>query len=266
LNKYPEESYSGTSQIQSSTESNNNEGISNGTIIKLEGDSKIYVIENGKRKHIPSAEEFNKRGFKWNDIKTISLVTLNQYQEVNYYSDTSSSNKSTTSDSQKGSLVKFSDSQKVYAVVGSQNEIVHIPTYEAFIAAGFNFSQVKNKDAQERNKYKVLLLVKGKNPEVYFLDPNKRIRKHIASPEVFNSYAQNRWQDITIIPEEYLNMYKNVNLIQVNGDPAVYFLDGKVKRRIPSLVVFNENNFEWQDVMKVNKFEMNFYFTGSPLD
>ena len=251
LDKYPEESYEAVGISKKS---------SSHILLRTPEDSKIYLIENGKRKHIPSAEEFNKRGFKWNDIKTVSSATLNQYPEEDYYSGNS-----LASDSSFTSLVKFSDSPKVYVVFGSKKEIVHIPTYEAFVSAGFDFSQVKYKDAKERKNYKVLLLVKGKSPEVYFLDPNKRVRKHIASPEVFNSYAQNRWEDIAVIPEKYLNMYKDVKLIQVEGDPTVYFLDGKVKRRIPSLAVFNENGFEWQDVMKVNRFEMNFYLTGKPL-
>jgi len=49
--------------------------ISDGSLILVKGDSKVYVIENGKKRHIASEEVFNGLGYNWDNIITINEFT-----------------------------------------------------------------------------------------------------------------------------------------------------------------------------------------------
>jgi hypothetical protein len=131
---------------------------------------------------------------------------------------------------------------------------------------GFDFGAVQNKNPSERSKYKVILLVKGSGPEVYYLDPNKKIRKHIRSPEVFNSYPQNRWEDILTIDDKYVNMYDDFKLVKLQNDEKIYLISGNTKRHITSAAVFSREGYDWNDIIVINDFEMNTYQEGAALN
>ncbi|MDP3056914.1 MAG: Ig-like domain-containing protein [bacterium] len=46
------------------------------------GDSKVYVINNGKKQWIKSAEEFNAAGYDWGNIKNVTPDTLATYTDA----------------------------------------------------------------------------------------------------------------------------------------------------------------------------------------
>ncbi len=49
--------------------------IKEGTLILVEGDNKVYVIENEKKRHIASEEVFNGLGYTWANIVTVNEFT-----------------------------------------------------------------------------------------------------------------------------------------------------------------------------------------------
>jgi len=49
--------------------------IKDGTLILVEGDNKVYVIEKGKKRHIASEEVFIGLGYSWNNIVTVNEFT-----------------------------------------------------------------------------------------------------------------------------------------------------------------------------------------------
>lgn len=49
--------------------------VKDGTLILVEGDSKVYVVENGKKRHIASEEVFNGLGYSWDNIITVNEFT-----------------------------------------------------------------------------------------------------------------------------------------------------------------------------------------------
>ena len=51
------------------------------TLVRVAGDTRVYVIVNNSRRHIKSAEEFNSQGYKWADIVTVSAAELDAYPE-----------------------------------------------------------------------------------------------------------------------------------------------------------------------------------------
>lgn len=53
--------------------------IKDGTLILVEGDNKVYVIEKGKKRHIASEEVFNGLGYNWKNI-----VTINEFAGISH--------------------------------------------------------------------------------------------------------------------------------------------------------------------------------------
>lgn len=57
-----------------------------GTIVKYVGSSKVYVLVNGKKRHIPNEASFNALGYRWDRIVTLSdSETYQDEEEVNNY-------------------------------------------------------------------------------------------------------------------------------------------------------------------------------------
>ena len=50
------------------------------TLIRVEGDSRVYVIVNNFKRHIPNPSVFNSYGYKWSDIKTVPAGELAKFQ------------------------------------------------------------------------------------------------------------------------------------------------------------------------------------------
>jgi len=55
--------------------------LRDGSLMKLAGDSKVYVISNGNRRWIANESTFNQLGYKWKDIISVSEKVLNLHPE-----------------------------------------------------------------------------------------------------------------------------------------------------------------------------------------
>jgi hypothetical protein len=51
-------------------------------LIRATGDTKVYVVENGQKQWIKTAEEFNAAGYKWSDISEVAASALTAYLDV----------------------------------------------------------------------------------------------------------------------------------------------------------------------------------------
>lgn len=51
-----------------------------GTVIKYVGDASVYILENGKKRHIANEAEFNASGYRWDRI--VTLKSSEQYKNV----------------------------------------------------------------------------------------------------------------------------------------------------------------------------------------
>lgn len=49
------------------------------SLLRAQGGDKVYVIKNGKAEWIKTLEEFNKAGYKWNQVTDITTAELNLY-------------------------------------------------------------------------------------------------------------------------------------------------------------------------------------------
>jgi len=51
--------------------------VSEGSLIRLRGTPDVYVIQSGRKCRIPDPETFNKRGYKWDQIKDVEPAVFN---------------------------------------------------------------------------------------------------------------------------------------------------------------------------------------------
>ncbi len=93
-----------------------------GSLLKGTGD-RVYVIEDGKRKWIPSREAFAAGGYDWANVQSIPDSTLNIIPLAD------------------GSLIK-GDGDRVYVIVNGQKQ--WIPNPEAFAAEGFLWPDIEH--------------------------------------------------------------------------------------------------------------------------
>lgn len=161
-----------------------------GTLVTSSSSPEVYIIKNGKKRHIPSAQAFNRWGFSWQNINEIAAGQLDSYPE--------------------DELIQATGQPSVY-----------------LICAG--------------------------------------MKKHIPSPQVFESYGFD-WDDISVISPEELADYLDVSLIRAAGDSKVYLLAGGKRHWIPSLAVFNKHGYKWDNVIIVNSTEINTFTEGENIE
>jgi len=102
----------------------------------------VYVISEEKKRAISSAEIFLGLGYEWKNIKTISQQELDQYQLGALIVSLQHPN---------GSLVRFSDSSKIYLIENGQKR--WIPSVEIFLAQKYVFDLVVVANPSLRNQY-----------------------------------------------------------------------------------------------------------------
>jgi len=93
-------------------------------LLRAIGDYKVYKIENGKRRWIKTAGEFNAAGYKWKDIQEVSSETLASYQ-----------------DAILSNLLRAAGDYKVYKIKNGKK--LWIRTIKEFRAAGYSWGNVE---------------------------------------------------------------------------------------------------------------------------
>jgi len=94
-------------------------------LLRAVGSHKVYKIENGKKRWIKTAGEFNAAGYKWKDIKDVSPEDLASYQnEVS------------------SELIRATGSYKVYRIENGKKR--WIKTAGEFNAAGLRWENVED--------------------------------------------------------------------------------------------------------------------------
>lgn len=95
------------------------------TLYRVEGDHRVYVIKDGKKEWVKSADEFNAAGYKWEDIATVSADTLALYPDTTPSGVT---------------LYRAEGDSKVYIV--KDNVKQWIKTAEEFNSKGYKWSEI----------------------------------------------------------------------------------------------------------------------------
>lgn len=238
-----------------------------GTLIKTSQAPEVYLLEGGKKRHVPSVEVFNS-WFEWGDIVIVSKNEIDTYEtgsELTF---------------RPGSLVKSSDRPEVYLIDGTTRR--HIAAASLFIELGYNWSNIIITSSSEKNKYSEgekisttgshlngALIKTQLAPEVYLLDGGKK--RHIPSVEIFSS--RYNWSEILVISDSEMSNYaagdridfRPGSLIRASTQPQVYVITDTTKRHISSATVFVYLGYHWDRIILTSATELNNYTTGESL-
>jgi len=163
-----------------------------GVLIKSQG-PEIYLVKNGKRKHISSAILFNKMGFDWKDVILVSQAELSAHPlgEKVLFPD--------------GTLIKEEESPPVYLV---KNQKRHwIKTLTAFLGLGYKWKDVINLPQSEGLDGEPNIRV-----GIYQVPAGKSVKIRASGPyEIYKNdilLASKKSGEITIIPYSKADFYK----------------------------------------------------------
>ena len=172
-----------------------------GSLLRVEGGKKVYLIENNKKRWIASAAVFSSR-YCWNDIQKVfsgDLADIELGKNVDKLGD--------------GSLIKGT-SAKVYLIEGGQKKwIVDGFTFNKRSYQWENVHQISDDDLSNYSEGENILdaplysdgtLIKGSGYKVYLIENNKK--RWIASAEIFTARGY-QWGEIIIVSDEELGSY-----------------------------------------------------------
>lgn len=213
-----------------------------GSLVKVSNNPKVYVIREGKKQWIKTIEEFQRDGYKWEDVQEVSAAVIESYE--NYA---------------ESILLRAKGNYKVYRIVGGKK--IWIPTAKAFESQGLKWDGIEDIDKTELELYsRAKLLRANGDTKVYYITEGG-LKRHIPTAEVFNSYG-NKWADIVDVDAEIIDTYEYSTLIRAEGGFKVYKIENGQKRWIKTAAAFNKLKYDWNQIGLVNETELNSYKEG----
>jgi hypothetical protein len=160
-------------------------------LFRTDTSSAVYAIFDGKRHKILNEEVFSDYGFDWDEVKTVSAQTLQQYPHAK--------------------VVKSADDSKVYYIAEEINKKKHIPTEAIFLAYGNQWEDIVTISQKDLDSYSDVRVVKTANSStVYELIDG--VKQAIVSPEEFVA-AGYQWGEIVTIKQVELDYYATKMII-----------------------------------------------------
>ena len=111
-----------------------------GSLIRLHGEAAIYVIQDGRKHHIPNADTFNALGFSWDQVRDVDRRTFNSVPTGRPIDPVGIA---------EGSLIRLQGEAAIYVIQDRKKH--HIPDADTFNALGFNWDQVRDVDRRTFN-------------------------------------------------------------------------------------------------------------------
>lgn len=122
----PQSSGSGQSQTPAIT------AYSSGSLLRASNSDKVYLLDNGKKRWIPTGEIFAANGYAWASVKVVDSSVLTQYSE--------GSNVEISTAIGEGSLIKYTSDNKVYVLESGKKR--WIPDAATFGKLGYSWNKI----------------------------------------------------------------------------------------------------------------------------
>ncbi|OHA53390.1 MAG: hypothetical protein A2991_00080 [Candidatus Terrybacteria bacterium RIFCSPLOWO2_01_FULL_58_14] len=220
--------------------------LPDGTLVKSPTRSRVYVIESGKRRPVPTADLFVARGYQWEAIQTIAdreLALIRLGAPVPYLDS---------------ALVKGSG-QDVFVFEGGS--LRHVTSAALFSALKYVWTSIRTLLDQDIEQYpkgepKTFpdgTLVKSPAPRVYRIEGGAR--RAVLSAQLFSSLKFS-WSEIKQLSDEELGRYPEGTalawpdgaLLRGEGQERVYLIQQGYRRWIQTAEAFREFGYRWQDI------------------
>ena len=178
----------------------------NNSFLESLEDSKVYLIENGKKRWITSAAVFISNGYKWEDLVIVTELELELYPSGENI-------KASFNLKPDRSLIRGSGSE-VYLI--EDNSKRWITSAAVFISNNYKWEDVIAVTDHELNLYPNgkdvtssdlnfdKKLLKGSGPKVYLMENGKK--RWITSAAVFISNGY-KWEDVITVTDHELSLY-----------------------------------------------------------
>jgi len=236
------------------------------SLLKVEDDPGIWLIENGKRRLFLNWSSFISRF----DPKQILITTRSAIESYPI-----------------GQSVKFPDyslvqtpDKQIYLLVG--NEKRPFESLTAFKTIGFNVEEIEPASVEELAGYRTgttitakttyvtgALLQDSKTGGVYYVENGTK------APLVDRIFLTTKFKDkpITKVSPEILNTYPTVDPVKFNDGallksdsfPTVYLISNGEKRPFTEEAIFRNLGYKMENILTVSSKILSFYPMGTPI-
>ena len=154
------------------------------------------ILVTGQKHYITSPLAFERYGYNWNDVKTVSQKTLGSYPNV--------------------TLVRTPDNSTIYYLYQRPEHKwlkTNIPSPTVFVSYPNNYwGNVARVDILDIQAYPDTKLIKATGkPEVYLIEG--ATKRHIASEEIFKKYGYD-WAEVVEISQIHLDGFQDGPAVQ----------------------------------------------------
>lgn len=146
-----------------------------GDLVRMQGDTKIYLIQNGQRRAIASEEVFRQMGFKTEEVKELDAQTVMSIPE-----GPPLWSKEIIAPYPEGALVRLKGKVQTYVIRGGRK--CYIPDPETFQAQGFQWDQVIEVDPSTFNKIPTGIPIASVKPSYQYGQPGMTPPAYPGSP------------------------------------------------------------------------------------
>lgn len=228
-------------------------------LIRAKNDYKVYMMEDGLKRHIPNPRVFEDQGLDWNDVEEVEDDEVEVLPESDALSYT------------EGTLIQ-GDGPEVYAISNDQKR--HITNPQIFTNLQYNWRNIIKVDnaelalystdqpITETSDYPDSTLVRAENESTVYLVEGDKL-KPISSPQAFES-NNFRWNRIKTITSTVKNKYQISNALELGNGALVRDSSGKIytidqgkKRWIRTGNDFDQAGFKWEKIVDVSTQEIN---------
>lgn len=217
-----------------------------GTLVKSSDYPAVYRITDGKRKHIPSPQIFESRGYSWDNIRIVSRQEIESVPEIK--------------------LLKTYGDANMYYIDNLQKRV--LKTDDVINSYGLSKADAFLVEKQEIDAYPTAYLLKRADDEKVYYITQSGMSRHVPTAQVFESYG-NKWYNIVTVTYEDLVSYSINSAVKLEDSSKVYWLvAGKTttkKHWISTADAFNRLGVKWSQVAPVNSVEFNTYPEGDPV-
>lgn len=166
-------------------------------LIKSADSPKVYLIENGKKRHINDPTVFANSGYSWNNVVTVVNANVNAYTVSN--------------------LIRVAGTPEVYQL--AINTKRHIPNPEVFNSYQYGWDNIMEVSQTEADAYSDIVLIRAVNDyKVYRME--NRVMQWVKNPDVFASYNY-RWEDIVEINDTEREIYTEGTVIDTMAQTSL---------------------------------------------
>jgi len=146
-----------------------------GDLVRAQGETKIYLIQNGQRRVVATEEVFKQMGFKTEDVKELDAQTV-----MNIPEGPPLWSKERISPYPEGTLIRLKGKAQTYVIRGGRK--CYIPDPETFQAHGFQWDQVIEVDQSTFNKIVTGIPIASVKPPYQYGQPGIPTPAYPGSP------------------------------------------------------------------------------------